>query len=87
MLEENIVFLQNLDINNKFDSMWKKESITGTSCPKGLAKLYIKRFYFKLLSLNAPLYSIPTCIPFQRTDWKKYEAEYEFAIKDKLIKE
>lgn len=87
MLVEDIVYLQKLNINTKFDSMHKKEAVTGTSCPRELARLYTKRFYFKLLSIDAPLYHIPTCSKFQRIDWRKYEEEYGFTIQSKLIKE
>lgn len=82
---ESKEYLASINTSEAFNKMWSREAIKGTSCPKLLTRLFIRRFYFKLLDLDTPLINIPTCSKFQRTDWSKYEIEYGFTIESKLV--
>lgn len=82
---ESFSFLDSLGLSNAFNEVWKNEAVKGTTCPKSILRIFLRRNYFKLLDKGTPLYDIPDCDIFQRIDWRKYETEYGFTIQSKLI--
>jgi len=84
---ESKIFLDSVGVDDALLAMWNREGIKGTSCPKKLMRIFIRRMYYKLLDLDTKLTHIPTCSKFQNTDWRKYEEKYGFTIVSKLIQE